>query len=140
MQTSFNFSFNFLYRIFSLAASINERWCRLKLSYNNANVLISLAGFSKWFHCFMYFLICATISQADLLVEFSCQLLHTHNIDFDRVIVLLFSMFIKYFCYFTLKYLGYGLRRFSIYNYFSCGTNILKTVHLRGLFLLIDAG
>ena len=69
-----------------------------------------------------------------------CQLFHIHNIDFDSVIVLLFLMFIKYFSYFILKYLGYGLRWFSVYQCFSYETNILKTVHLGGLFLLIDTG
>ena len=76
---------------------------------------------------FYIFLVCPTISEADLLVELkeiSVPIIsHTHNIDFDRLIALLFLMFIKYFCYFNLKNLGYGLRCFSIYQYFNCGTN-----------------
>ena len=62
---------------------------------------------------FYIFLICTNISQADLPVGFERDIstkYYTHTIDFDRFIVLLSLMFIKYFLYFTLKYLGYGLR------------------------------
>ena len=75
-------------------------------------------------------------SKRDISVNYCA---HRHNIDFDRRIALFFLMFIKYFGYFILIYVGYGFRLFSIYQYFNCGTNILKTVHLRVLFLLIDA-
>ena len=127
---------------FSLAASINERWYRLKILCQCIHIdqfgwifqMISL--FYMYFNLY-YYLKSRLASWTNKKHQY--QLLHIHNINFDSLIVVLFLMFIKYFCYFTLKYLGYELF-FLIYQYFSHGTNILKTVHLWGLFLLIDAG